>query len=259
MPPDASTKGNYLPNVTNQLQPCQRGKTPKLVTEVICPRFLSGYLWRRPTPIAFSQVGQSYIVSRRAPAREIVDPPNPPSGAGFQSQVVRFGHEWRACCSFARGRRRCRTDRYSTRRPCPGHNRLQPGKYSFPSSMAPPGVSRTSLPGARLERYRGHGGNPRRRLSFFGAASVPLVPSVPTRSTERKRCQATAVQNRPAQAFSCSRLNGNRALGEKKGNPGEIDAGVPYDQSAAASDGSPSAALEQPHLVTTTHETTSFR
>ena len=52
VPPDASTKGNYLPNVTNQLQPCQRGKTPKLVTEVICPRFLSGYLWRRPTPIA---------------------------------------------------------------------------------------------------------------------------------------------------------------------------------------------------------------
>jgi len=44
-----------------------------------------------------------------------------------------------------------------------------------------------------------------------------------------------------------------------KGNPGQIQAGVPYKESAAASDGSPSAALKQPHLVTTTHWTTSFR
>jgi hypothetical protein len=45
----------------------------------------------------------------------------------------------------------------------------------------------------------------------------------------------------------------------KKGNPGEIGTGVPYTNHAAASDGSPSAALEQPHLITTTHWITSFR
>ena len=43
-----------------------------------------------------------------------------------------------------------------------------------------------------------------------------------------------------------------------KGNSGEIRTGVPY-KIAAASDGSPSAASKQPHLVTTTHWTTSFR
>jgi hypothetical protein len=45
----------------------------------------------------------------------------------------------------------------------------------------------------------------------------------------------------------------------KKGNPGEIDTGVPYQKSRGCTDGSPSAALGQPHLVTTTHWTTSFR
>ena len=39
----------------------------------------------------------------------------------------------------------------------------------------------------------------------------------------------------------------------QKGNPGEIDTGVSYKKSAAASDGSPSAASKQPHLFTTTH------
>ena len=43
-----------------------------------------------------------------------------------------------------------------------------------------------------------------------------------------------------------------------KANSGEIRTGVPY-KIAAASDGSPSAALMQPPLVTTTHWTTSFR
>jgi len=47
--------------------------------------------------------------------------------------------------------------------------------------------------------------------------------------------------------------------GEEKGNPGQIDAGVPYERSAAASDGSPSAASKQPHLVTITQGNTSFR
>ena len=46
-------------------------------------------------------------------------------------------------------------------------------------------------------------------------------------------------------------------VGKVKGGPGEIHAGAPY-RICGCSDGSPSAALKQPHH-TITHWTTSFR
>jgi len=51
---------------------------------------------------------------------------------------------------------------------------------------------------------------------------------------------------------SAARVMG-KAGARYKGGRGEIRAAAPYKRSEAASDGSPSAALEQPHLVTTTH------
>src|SRR5947209_4177447 len=43
-------------------------------------------------------------------------------------------------------------------------------------------------------------------LSFFGAAGLPLVPSVRRRLKERKRRRAAALQNRPPEQFHSATL-----------------------------------------------------
>src|SRR5437588_11509001 len=49
-----------------------------------------------------------------------------------------------------------------------------------------------------------------RPLSFFGAAGVLVVSSGPRPLKERKRCQATALQSRPARADSFSHNGGSQ-------------------------------------------------
>src|SRR5207245_9764853 len=96
-------------------------------------------------------------------------------------------------------------------------------------------------------------------ISQFSDITANRQPEIPPLLDKKPK---PVTKRRPAgrrryRSKSCGDVRGH-GYSRLKGNSGEIRTGVPY-KFAAASDGSPSAALEQPHLVTTTHWTTSFR
>jgi len=85
-------------------------------------------------------------------------------------------------------------------------------------------------------------------VDFVLQICYPTHPPNPTIRGQKKKIPKAEMQQ--------SSSVGSFLVLEKRGTPARIEAGLPTE-SAAASDGSPSAALEQPHR-TITHWITSF-